>query len=230
MKKLTYILICTCLVAALVVTALAAGSAQMTINAPKEKVAPGETVAFTVTLSAVENCRSAGVKLSYDEDVFEFLEGSCSLKDVVIASFKDGTGVFTFGEPVAVAGEIFTFRLQVKETAAAGSYSIAAKGNVRDAEGAIDTTVKGVSLSVMTEATVQTEPLHPVTLPQEETEPASQETEPEKNAQLADMTNPVYTIGTDPVAPRKPFLWWIVASVAVIAAGSVPVLIRRRRK
>jgi len=245
MKKLAYILICVCLTVALAVTVFAAETANMTLNAAKETVMPGETVAFTVTLSALEDCRSAGVKLSYDQDVFAFVEGSCSLETVLIASFKEGTGVFAFKEPAAVAGEIFTFRLQVKDDAAPGSYSITAKGSVRDAEGAVDTTVNGVSLSVAketaAETTAQTEPpqqTQPASeetapdqrAPMEGTETVPQEAKPQKGMQSADTTTPVYTIGAGSTDACEPFPWWIVAVVAVIVAGGVALVLGCRKK
>ena len=230
MKKLTYILICVCLTMALAVTAFAADTAEMTITADKETLAPGESVTFVVTLAAMENCRSAGVQLTYDQDVFVFAEGSCSLETAVVASFKDGTGVFTFAEPMAVEGEIFTFRLQVKDDAAPGSYSITAKGSVRNAEGAVTTKVNGASVSVTTETTAESQAAP--TQPAEETLPASEPMEemPQKGNQPTDTVPPVYTIGADPATTGKPFPWWILAVVVVIVAGGTALALGRKKK
>lgn len=238
MKKLIYILICVLLTAALAVTVFAEETVEMILDTAQKTVIPGETMAFTVTLGAMEDCRSAGFTLSYDETVFEFLDGSCTAKDTLISSLKDGTGVFTYGDPRPVSGEIFAFRLKVKENATVGSYSITAKGSARDTNGAVSTKFNGVTLTVAAETAAtsqptvaerepeaQTQPTAPeATQPEAPTEPVSTQDEPVKDTLPAAMEEPVYTIGADSADPEAPFPWWIVAAVVAavaVAAGIV---------
>lgn len=243
MKKLIYILICVLLTAALTVTVFAAENAEMTLNTVKKSVNPGETVAFTVTLAAMEDCRSAGFKLSYDEAVFEFLDGSCSLKDTIISSFKDGTGVFTYGDPVPVSGEIFEFRLKVKQGVAAGNYHITAKGSARNTDGAVATKVSGVTVAVTEGTTATTQPAVaetvPVkqtgpaeteaTIPENATEPVPKETKPAMDTPMAPPETAVHTIGAAPEAQRAGFPWWTLAAAVVILAAGGAALYKRRK-
>lgn len=213
MKKLIYILICVLLTAALAVTVFAAENAEMTLDTAEKTVTPGETVAFTVTLGAMEDCASAGFTLSYDETVFEFLDGSCTAKDTLISSLKDGTGVFTYGDPRPVSGEIFAFQLKVKDSATVGSYSITAKGSVRNADGAVSTKVNGVSVAVAVETDEPTTtPAIGETAPPKETEPAPKETLPVKQTEPADeeimptemQTEPAVSEATIPENATEP--------------------------
>lgn len=258
MKKLTYILICALLAVVLAVTAFATDAAEMTLDTEQKTVVPGETAVFTVTLSAMEDCSSAGFTLSYDEAVFEFLDGSCSLKNTMLASVKDGVGVFTYGKTVAVSGEIFSFRLKVKDSAATGSYTITAKGSVRDGAGAVSTKVNGITLAVgvetdvdATEPTVtetvpqkgtepapdetlpekQTEPTEPeTTAPTQDTDPVSHETDPGSDTQPTATETPVHTVDIETIDPRGGFPWWSLAVAAGIAVAIAGISIWCRKK
>lgn len=266
MKKLTCILICVLLAAAFAVTAFAAKNAEMTLDTAQKTVSPGETVAFTVSLAAMEDCRSAGFTLSYDETVFEFLDGSCTLKNTLLSRVENKVGVFAYGQAAAVSGEIFSFRLKVKDSAAAGSYTVDAKGSVRDGSGAVSTKVNGVSVAVTVEADEPTTaPTVAETVPPKETKPAPtegiptteetgeltketepateettvpaldtalvpDETEPEKDTQITESENPVYTIGAEPEERRNGFPWWTLVAVGIIAVGGIVFAYIRRKK
>ena len=126
----------------------AAGSAAMNVSGSKSSAYQGDTIDFTVTISTVENCRSAAFMLNYDSSVFEFVSGKCTLSGTTLANFSDGTGTFAFAEGTTVSGKIFTFTLRVKNSAAIGSSTISANVNTRDENGAISTSVNTLTINI----------------------------------------------------------------------------------
>ena len=148
MRKVISVFLCILLLAALAVTVSATASAQMTVSAGKTTVNPGETIDFSVSISSVEDCRSAAFMLTYDQSVFEFVGGKCTLSGTALANFSAGTGTFAYGSGTAVSGQIFTFQLKVKNDAAIGNYNISANVNTRDSNGAIPTSVNSLRISV----------------------------------------------------------------------------------
>ena len=91
MKRLTAALICILLLTAMICPVFAAGSATMNVSVSKSSAYRGDTIDFTVTISTVENCRSAAFMLNYDTSVFEFVSGKCTLSGTALASFSGGT-------------------------------------------------------------------------------------------------------------------------------------------
>lgn len=252
MKKLFRALVCILLLAAVAVSVFAAPSAQMTISAPGAQAKPGDTVRFSVAVSAVENCRSAGLMLDYDKAVFEFVEGKCTVDKTVMADFSDGIGVFAMNGGANISGEIFTFRLKVKSGAADGVYRITAKGNIRTTEGAVSTTVNTWNLKVGGQEKAPEQATKPmvkpeVTVPPEiieqiiptipETVPVTEETTPETTAE----TTPE-TVATEPSAPTetqattqentpsKQFQWWIPVVCGLVALSSIVYIIVKKKK
>lgn len=247
MKKCVVALFCLLLTATLTVSVFAAKSAKMTINAEQTTAKPGDTVSFSVTLEKVEDCRSAGVSLSYDEAVFEFVQGACSVKSAMVSSFKNNTGVFTVGDPAPIGGEIFTFQLKVKDNAPAGSYGIDAKGSLRDGNGAVETAVLGANVAVSGDGAQPTQPavtvptvpaevvptVPVVAVPTEPTQTTEQtttpeETKPEEMKQMDSVQEPVYTIGAE--EPPKTIPQWIWIAVAVLGIGAAALVSLRKKK
>ncbi len=141
MKKILNILLCILLLTATVMTVSATTSAQMTVQADKPSSYRGDTITFSVTISTVDDCRSAAFMLNYDSSVFEFVSGNCTLSGTALANFSNGTGTFAYASGTRVSGEIFTFKMRIKDDAKFGSYTISANVNTRDSNGAIPTTV-----------------------------------------------------------------------------------------
>lgn len=213
MKKLLGIFVCILMLTGLTLTVLSAASAELTIETAEPTVRPGDTLNFSVKLSGVERSRSAAIQLSYDQSVFEFLEGKCVLTGTVLASFQDRTGVFTYGGDTNISGEIFTFSLKVKSDAAPGAYEIGAIGNVRDSNGAIPTTVNKPVIYIVddTGATETTNPVDETTaptqaptVPTEATKPA-ENVKPTENVTTTETTKPVSgtTAPTEETAPTN---------------------------
>ena len=136
MKRISAILVCVLLVAAIAVTAFAAAP-EMTITAAKTSVSRGETVDFTITLSEVANLRSAMIDLVYDKNVFEFVEGTCTVPGAALPDFFNGNGVFMLNSATTFSGQIFTFKMKVKDNAAFGTTTITGTPTVRDNNGPV---------------------------------------------------------------------------------------------
>lgn len=148
MKKLLSILVCVLLLWVTAMTVFATGSAQMTVSTSKSTAYRGDTLDFSVRISAVEDCRSAAFMLNYDSNVFEFVSGRCTLSGTALANFSSGTGTFAYGSGTKVSGEIFTFRLRIKDNAGFGNFTVSANVNTRDSNGAIPTSVNALTVTV----------------------------------------------------------------------------------
>ena len=260
MKKLFTVCICILLLAAVTVTAFAAETAKLTISTQNTAVMPGDTVDFSVSLSDIKSCRSAGLMLNYDKAVFDFVAGKCTVDKTIMADFSDGIGVFALEKAAAISGEVFTFRLKVKSNAASGTYSITAKGNARTQDGAVSTKVNALKVTVggeqnatQTQPTetkpVETKPVSKpeVTIPSQvieqliptipETVPVIPETTVEttqETTQDALATEPSVPAETpEPTTkkePSKKFQWWIPVVCGLIALGSVVYIVLKKKK
>lgn len=127
MKRIISILVCLILLALLAVPAFAAG-AQFGMSASSSNLKRGDTVTFSVRISASEAYTSAGLKLSYDTSAFELVSGSCSVPGATLNSFKNGFA-FGFSEATAYSGGVGSFTLRVKATAPIKSYTISGTGS-----------------------------------------------------------------------------------------------------
>ena len=148
MKRLTALLLCILLLASLALPVFATDSAKMTVSASKSTANRADTINFTVSISTVEDCRSAGFMLVYDTGVFEFVSGRCTLSGTSLANFSNGTGTFAFSSGTTVSGQIFTFTMKVKDNASIGSSTISANVNTRNSSGSIPTSVNSLTIKV----------------------------------------------------------------------------------
>jgi hypothetical protein len=76
MKKIIALILCLFVAVGLSAIAFATTTATMTVSASKATAVRGDEIVFTVSLSEVENLRSAGFSMSFEESVFTFVEGS----------------------------------------------------------------------------------------------------------------------------------------------------------
>lgn len=148
MRKIITLLLCLVMVAAMTVTVFATDSATMSFRASSSTVHRGDTVTITVSLSSVEDCRSAGFAHSFNTSVFEFVSGSCTLSGVAMGSVNSSAASFAYGSGTAVSGQVFTYTLKVKDDAPYGTYSVSGTANVRDTNGSISTSVSAASITV----------------------------------------------------------------------------------
>lgn len=158
MKKIIALTICVLILAGLTVTASATTSATMTVTASKTTALLGDEIVFTVSISEVENLRSAGFALNYDTSVFTVVESSlkCTVSNAQSPSFaynsaaKAYVAYFMLGEAQTYSGSIFQFTLKVNNSAALNTSSTVSldRVTVRDSSGDISSTQKGVTVTV----------------------------------------------------------------------------------
>lgn len=148
MKKIVSLFLCILMLAAAAVTVHADGVPKLTIRSGNSAPNLGETVDFTVSVDPIEGCRSGGIVLSYNSDVFELVSGQCVVSDAFMSDFTDGTGVFAFAEGKTVSGTVFRFTLRVKANAAFGDYTVSCKTNFRTDAGSVTVQVSGAKIKL----------------------------------------------------------------------------------
>ena len=131
MKRIVTALLCLMLIAVLVTTAFAAGSASYSMSSSGNTLRRGDTVTFTVSVSCSEPATSYGLQLSYDSSVFELVSGSTNASGALINSFNNGFA-FMFQNPTAYSGLVGTVTLKVKDNAAFGSHTVSGIASVKN--------------------------------------------------------------------------------------------------
>lgn len=107
------------------VSAVNAGSAEMSADKELAVVENGDTVTCTVSMKDLTGLNSFDVAVSYDSDVFEVVEVKSLLDNTIITADKsaEGTARMIIGTSAAVSGDadVMQVVLQLKEGAAAGN-------------------------------------------------------------------------------------------------------------
>ncbi len=128
MKKRVLAILSAILLCLLVIPVLATEVPTMTVAVTPGAV-PGGTVTVTVSISPVEKCTSLGLRLEYDKDVFEVVDGSFAMLigNTSQASFMYRPQMDTYAAQIRMtsaqdlSGNLFTFQMKVKEDVAAGT-------------------------------------------------------------------------------------------------------------
>jgi len=154
MKRILSLLAALAMVISMIPNVFAATTeVAMTVTPDKTELSKGETVTLTVEIPEVADCRSAGIVVNYDEEVLEFVEGTCDVRNTFMhnVGLVDGklSGVFTYSNATATAGKLFTFVMRVKDAAAFGNTVISFVPAVRDSNGALEVTAADVALNVV---------------------------------------------------------------------------------
>ena len=145
MKKLVSVLLCLALVAAMAVTAFADGSVNFSMSASASELERGDTLTINVSVASSTDATSYGLKLSFNQDVFEIVDGACSVPGTLVASFNNGFA-FMFQNATDYSGEVGTVTLKVKDTAVGGDYTIEGVASVKN--GSTVVTANGGSVAV----------------------------------------------------------------------------------
>lgn len=147
-KRLIVFVFTLLLVVGVSIPVLAAGSAQATVSASKGTAYRGDTIDFSVSISSVANCKSAGIIVSYDTSLFEMVGGEC-LVDASMSDFSGGTGSMAFSTAKTLSGNVFKFTLKVKSGARFGAVaSVSGAVSIRDSSGAVSVSVSPASVTV----------------------------------------------------------------------------------
>lgn len=149
MKKLTAILLCLLLTAALAIPAMAAGSTVMTISTDATSAKPGDEIEFKISMSGSEKCTSFGLLLEYDSKVFEVVEGKCTLDNALFSTFDKDKGLACMlSEAAAPSGEVATFTLRVKSDAPAGKVEVSGTSSVKNGSATVESEVEEAKLTI----------------------------------------------------------------------------------
>lgn len=253
MKKILSLFLCLLLLAALATPVFAAQAAQMTVTASKTNLKPGDKVTFTVSVNKVENCTVGGFMFDYDKNVFTYKSGKslAGLKGFMagVSTAANKLAGFFMNGKETIEGELFSVTMIVREDAAPGTYTVTGRPNLNT--GKIECSVNGAQVTVSAGTSAETDnvkttlpsipvPSKPVvdTLPVVTDPVADNSPEESKTPATGETPVPEGQKVTLPPAqvldegePEKPaFPWWIVAVIAVVAAGGAVFLIIESRK
>ena len=237
-KTLIPALLAGLLVLCLIVPARA-DSFGVTLSPSTANAKAGDSITFTVCLSDVPAATSGSVALDYDSGSFEYVSSSWQKEDdATLAHFDTAKnkGAIAFSADTDLNGAYFTFTLQVKASAA-GTQTVSASVQAAGGEAAGSATV-----------TVEDSP-NSSDDGQETAAPTGNDTE--KTDELADEPEGVLTTGVNgedyddagdvlitgvmegdyEAHSGMPVTVWIAAAVAaVIAAGAVCFLLKRKKR
>ena len=160
MKRILSLLAALAMVISMIPNVFAVAVAEMTVVPEKTELTRGEIVTFTISVSELENARGAGFclfgedgKALYDEDVFEFLDGKCLAENVLMGSVNTTggkpNGVLAFGSGTKLSGEIFTFRMKVRDDAPLGKTSLTLLPSASTTAGAATVNANTVTLQII---------------------------------------------------------------------------------
>ena len=144
MKKIITACLCVLLVAALAITAFAAGTS-FSATASKTQLQRGEEVTLSFSVSASEKATSYGLMLEFDPAVFELVGGECAVPGALVNSFMNGFA-FMFQNPTAYSGAIGTVTLKVKDDAPIAAATV--KGNASVTNGSTAVTATGCTINL----------------------------------------------------------------------------------
>ena len=164
MKKLSILIVVLLMVSMVAMPVLAAQDASMTLSASKTNLEPGDTFTVTVSTTKVESCTTGGFLFQFDENVFEYVDGSALVSGFAMAGISTANGrvagyfMVTIGS-TTINGEIFRITLKVKDSASNGSYTITGIPSLTVLSGSEKESVSAIAGSVTVKVgTTQTEP------------------------------------------------------------------------
>ena len=118
MKKIFRIAICALLLFGLSVPAFAAETTVIKVTASEQELHRGDVVTFTVSISSENAFMVLGLELSYDTEVYEYIDGSGELEKNVggtIFDFDESKKklALTYSSGTKYSGTLMTFQLKV---------------------------------------------------------------------------------------------------------------------
>ena len=259
MKKLSILIVVLLMVSMVAMPVLAAQDASMTLSASKTNLEPGDTFTVTVSTTKVENCKTGGFMFQFDENVFEYVDGSALVSGFAMSGISTLNGnvagyFMSITGGATVKGELFRITLKVKDTASAGSYTITGVPSLAEAD---KESVSAIAGSVTVKVgTTQTEPTEsetvaattePVETPTTEatetkdteatteattqatTEATAEVIEPSKDTEVTTQPTEIITIGAITPAEEKAGFPWWIP-FALLGIGSIIAIIVIKKK
>lgn len=150
MKKLFALVLCVLLVAAVAVTAFAAGENKVTVTVDKTEVKPGDTINVTVSVAATEACSSFGFVCSTTSEYYEYVSGaiSSSVTGTMLSDLGPSGLVLAFGAPTTLNGEVCTMQFKVKAEAPVGSFNLISAVSMKNGTAVVETALNCPAIKV----------------------------------------------------------------------------------
>lgn len=247
MRKWLISILCLLLILAAAVPAAAEEGTVFKIIPSQTEAAPGDTLTFTVKVESSGTCKSYGLVLSFDSAVFEMVSGECTAENAALAVFDQTRGFAVMlnaeGNP---SGELGSFTLKVKGSAAAGDTVISGESAVKTGSNTLASNVVAATVRISAPAG-QTQPA--------QTEQDTQQTEAEKDtestqpAESAVQTQPAeaptveeqsgnveYTGETAPLlggeeeADQPLNIWWLIIGGAALLGAVIVIILLTAKK
>lgn len=238
MKRIAAFFLCLVMICALAAPVRAAGNS-ITLRADKTTLSPGDQFTLTVSFAAGETVSTVAMKLSYDSNVLEVVDGQVDTSTEPLVSGFNGSGFALMYNPAGTySGNMGTVMLRVKSNAAAGTITISGTPVFKNGADVVDATCNELTITIKSDGTASqpsqeaTAAVPAETGSQGDTPPAV--TVPAVNAPAAETTNKTGD-GVQPAADggaeNSSPLWWILLAVAIAAGAALAVIfIARKRK
>lgn len=150
MKKLFSLIVTVCLIYLLTIPAYGAGSVNISISPSASSVSRGDTITFTVYVSASDSCTQFGLQLDYDSSVFEMVGGSHSVSGAQFAEFHPSRGfAVLYGSATVPSGTVGTFTLRAKQDASLGSTYVGGNASAMNGSSSVSSSASGASVSIV---------------------------------------------------------------------------------
>ena len=148
MKKLIVFFIVAIMSTLLIVPALAAQTATVTITPSTSSVYAGSTVTFTVKVTGVSAAKSIGIIPSYDTNVFELVSGQWLVSGSAMSDFSGGVASIAYASSRAFNENVFKFTLKVKSSAKLNTYSVDATVSIKNGNETVNCNVNAGKVTV----------------------------------------------------------------------------------
>lgn len=239
MKRIAACFLCLMMICALAAPVRAAGTS-VTIQTDKTTLSPGDQFTLTVSFAAGETVSTVAMKLTYDSNVLEVVDGQVDTSTGPLVSGFNGSGFALMYNPAGTySGNMGTVTLRVKSGAAAGTTTISGTPVFKNGANVLDAACNELTITIAangnpSQPSQETTAAVPAeTVSQGDTAPAV--TVPAVNAPAAETTNktgdgvqPAADGGAENGSP----LWWILLAVAAAAGAALAVIfiVRKRKK
>ena len=247
MRKWLIPILCLLLILAAAVPAAAEEGTVFKIIPSQTEAAPGDTLTFTVKVESSGTCKSYGLVLSFDSAVFEMVSGECTAENAALAVFDQTRGFAVMlnaeGNP---SGELGSFTLKVKGSAAAGDTVISGESAVKTGSNTLASNVVAATVRIsapagqtqpaqteqdtqQTEAAKDTEGTQPAESAVQ-TQPAEAPTveEPSGNVEYTGETAPL--LGGEEEEDQPLNIWWLIIGGAALLGAVILIVLLTAKK
>ncbi len=203
MKKIILVCLCIMLLVLGAFSVMAAADMAITLKADKQILMPGDQITIFMEVQAEKECTSFGVKMIYDENVFEVVGGSCKFSGAFVSDFNPERGFVAMylagGKP---KGEVGKVTLQVRPDASAGEATFTGKVSIKDGDTRLQGTVNTLTFQIVGDDTKETQPQEMQQTQPQETQQQLQETQGQQTQE--EQQTQTHETQSQPTQPTQP--------------------------